>query len=279
MKTQFWKRRNGKWRRPKLNKNLTLETLKRREREVEHEISDLRTTVEKIQQDTELYKRANDAISRKVAELRNEQQAVIDAGRGPTNVFLAAIRKMRLSDGQKTKLAQIEARISELWASNRHLNESHKLGYFYSKIENRKDLLEQIKRALILRERKAERDLEAKEKKQRYQKYLTEELSRARAMAETETSKIRKQAQQKRERIERAPDCPYCGQSLWDKQTHLDHIYPVSKGGKSLEANMVYVCAECNSKKKDMTLGVFIQKYQLDYETIRERLFSLGKEW
>lgn len=279
MKTAYWRRRGGKWQRPKLNKRLTLETLKRKESEVELEIAELRGTIEKIKQEAEMYNKTASFISGKVRELETEKQAVIDAGRGPTNALFAAFRKMRLSDGQKNRLAQLDSRIADFRASNGHRDETHKFNYIYSKIENRQDLLGQIKHALVAGERKAEREKEIKEKRQSHQKYLASELSRARAIAETETSKIRKQAQQKRDRIERASSCPYCGQSLAGREVHLDHIYPVSKGGRSLEANMVYVCAECNSKKKDLTLGVFIEQHNLNYSLICERLSSLGKEW
>ncbi len=74
------------------------------------------------------------------------------------------------------------------------------------------------------------------------------------------------------------PNCPYCGESLGDTP-HADHIYPVTKGGHSVAANMVLVCAACNLKKGSMTLRAFIMRYGLDRETIEMRLHELGKDF
>lgn len=78
-------------------------------------------------------------------------------------------------------------------------------------------------------------------------------------------------------KIEKNDECPYCGEQI-GSAAHADHIYPVSKGGRSVKKNMVYVCASCNLKKKDLTLTMFIKKYELDRDEIEERLFALGKE-
>lgn len=72
--------------------------------------------------------------------------------------------------------------------------------------------------------------------------------------------------------------CPYCGQNLGD-QPHADHIYPVSKGGLSIESNMVYICNNCNLKKKGMTLNSFIRLYRLDRERIEGVLGDLKKDF
>jgi 5-methylcytosine-specific restriction endonuclease McrA len=73
-------------------------------------------------------------------------------------------------------------------------------------------------------------------------------------------------------------NCPYCGESLGETP-HADHIYPVTKGGHSVAANMVLVCAACNLKKGSMTLRAFIMKYGLDREAIEMRLHELGKDF
>lgn len=62
-------------------------------------------------------------------------------------------------------------------------------------------------------------------------------------------------------------------------EPHADHIYPVSKGGRSMPKNMVYVCAPCNSQKINLTLAGFIKKYNLDRDEIERRLQELGKEF
>jgi 5-methylcytosine-specific restriction endonuclease McrA len=72
--------------------------------------------------------------------------------------------------------------------------------------------------------------------------------------------------------------CPYCGIRLSDDK-HADHIYPIAKGGESTIKNMVFVCVNCNSKKKDMTLQMFIKKFQLDRNKIEKTLEEMGKEF
>jgi 5-methylcytosine-specific restriction endonuclease McrA len=60
---------------------------------------------------------------------------------------------------------------------------------------------------------------------------------------------------------------------------HVDHIYPISKGGHSVETNMVKVCGDCNLKKGSLTLREFIAKYKLDRDAIERRLDELGKKF
>mgnify|MGYP001559615561 CR=1 FL=1 len=42
--------------------------------------------------------------------------------------------------------------------------------------------------------------------------------------------------------------CYYCGKR---KVLTLDHVIPISKGGKHMKENIVPACRSCNSKKKD----------------------------
>lgn len=81
-----------------------------------------------------------------------------------------------------------------------------------------------------------------------------------------------------RRKLIRQPWCPYCG-CLLGADSHADHIYPVSKGGRSVPKNMVYVCAQCNNMKKNLTLTGFIRKFSLDRVAIEGRLEQLHKEF
>lgn len=45
--------------------------------------------------------------------------------------------------------------------------------------------------------------------------------------------------------------CQYCGSK---KDLTIDHVVPVSKGGKSTWTNMVTACHKCNNKKGDKSL-------------------------
>jgi 5-methylcytosine-specific restriction endonuclease McrA len=81
-----------------------------------------------------------------------------------------------------------------------------------------------------------------------------------------------------RTKLDRTETCPYCGGPL-GISPHADHIHPVSKGGLAEVKNMVFVCSECNSKKSNMTLNQFIDKFNLHRESIFNKLKSLGKDY
>ena len=44
--------------------------------------------------------------------------------------------------------------------------------------------------------------------------------------------------------------CYYCGSNVGAKNLTMDHIVPLSRGGKSKKGNLVQACKECNNKKK-----------------------------
>jgi 5-methylcytosine-specific restriction protein A len=46
--------------------------------------------------------------------------------------------------------------------------------------------------------------------------------------------------------------CYYCGRRVPPKELTMDHIVPLSRGGKSTKSNVVPVCKECNTKKKHL---------------------------
>ncbi len=45
-------------------------------------------------------------------------------------------------------------------------------------------------------------------------------------------------------------ECYYCGSNVGAKNLTMDHVVPLSRGGKSKKGNIVPACKECNSKKK-----------------------------
>lgn len=73
--------------------------------------------------------------------------------------------------------------------------------------------------------------------------------------------------------------CPYCEEELIDRQTHVDHIYPLSRGGLSTEVNMVEVCSTCNLYKSDLTLWEYVQQQGLDWLAVTQRLTALSKRF
>lgn len=47
--------------------------------------------------------------------------------------------------------------------------------------------------------------------------------------------------------------CHYCGEIFKTKELTMDHVVPLSRGGKSTKGNIVPCCKDCNNKKKHMT--------------------------
>ena len=51
--------------------------------------------------------------------------------------------------------------------------------------------------------------------------------------------------------VEHGFSCYYCGkQNAW---THVDHVIPISRGGKNDPRNIVPACNSCNVSKRDRT--------------------------
>ncbi len=46
--------------------------------------------------------------------------------------------------------------------------------------------------------------------------------------------------------------CHYCGKEVGFAALTMDHLLPLSKGGRSSKENIVACCKECNSLKKSM---------------------------
>ena len=46
--------------------------------------------------------------------------------------------------------------------------------------------------------------------------------------------------------------CYYCGGKTTPAELTMDHVVPLTKGGRSVKNNLVCCCKECNTKKKTM---------------------------
>lgn len=44
--------------------------------------------------------------------------------------------------------------------------------------------------------------------------------------------------------------CHFCGGAFSPSELTMEHIVPLSRGGKSVKSNLVAACKECNNKKK-----------------------------
>lgn len=65
-----------------------------------------------------------------------------------------------------------------------------------------------------------------------------------------------------RERIMRRDNytCKICGKCMPDEVgLHIDHIIPVSKGGKSIEPNLQVLCSKCNGHKSNKSTNSDIE--------------------
>lgn len=67
--------------------------------------------------------------------------------------------------------------------------------------------------------------------------------------------------------------CQYCGKQPPDTVLHLDHIKPVSKGGKNTLLNLVTSCQECNLGKsnKELSDDSAIKKQQKQLSDMAEK--------
>jgi 5-methylcytosine-specific restriction enzyme A len=45
-------------------------------------------------------------------------------------------------------------------------------------------------------------------------------------------------------------ECYYCGRIVGRENLTMDHVVPLTRGGKSSKGNLVAACKECNNKKK-----------------------------
>lgn len=60
------------------------------------------------------------------------------------------------------------------------------------------------------------------------------------------------------------PKCHYCGESLDELNSNLDHKIPRSKGGSNKKENLVLSCKKCNNKKADMMYEDFLNSLLKD---------------
>lgn len=69
--------------------------------------------------------------------------------------------------------------------------------------------------------------------------------------------------------------CQYCGEKPPEVILHLDHIFPVSKGGKEEIENMITACADCNLGKSTMELGKAPKQIMKNSDDLQERYDQL----
>lgn len=71
--------------------------------------------------------------------------------------------------------------------------------------------------------------------------------------------------------------CAYCDEGLLPTNYHVNHITPISLGGKTEKRNLALSCYNCNIKKSEFLLDFFIKKNGLNKERIYSKLRELNK--
>lgn len=46
--------------------------------------------------------------------------------------------------------------------------------------------------------------------------------------------------------------CHYCGAVVQASELTMDHVVPLSRGGRSVRSNLVPACKACNTRKKEL---------------------------
>jgi hypothetical protein len=74
--------------------------------------------------------------------------------------------------------------------------------------------------------------------------------------------------------------CAYCQKHLSPTEFIFDHVVPESEGGDDEINNIVLSCYECNSKKSNKPLDVFLKENFIDHQRVLDRVLNtlLDKE-
>lgn len=66
--------------------------------------------------------------------------------------------------------------------------------------------------------------------------------------------------------------CVYCDEDLVDKEIHLDHVIPESRGGLTTMTNLQVTCRKCNLAKGVLSESEFTQRLRQRAQNILARL-------
>jgi 5-methylcytosine-specific restriction endonuclease McrA len=65
--------------------------------------------------------------------------------------------------------------------------------------------------------------------------------------------------------------CQYCAETLEPNQLNIDHVIPLSRGGKTNWENCVTSCVPCNSRKANKIAKPMREPFKPDYWTLSSR--------
>ena len=66
--------------------------------------------------------------------------------------------------------------------------------------------------------------------------------------------------------------CVYCDEDLTDKEIHMDHVIPESKGGPTTFDNLQVTCRKCNLAKGVLSESEFTNRLRTRAMNILHRL-------
>ena len=66
--------------------------------------------------------------------------------------------------------------------------------------------------------------------------------------------------------------CVYCDEDLSDKEIHMDHVIPESKGGQTTYDNLQVTCRKCNLAKGVLTESEFTERLRTRAINILNRI-------
>lgn len=74
--------------------------------------------------------------------------------------------------------------------------------------------------------------------------------------------------------------CQLCGKQMFDNVgLHIDHIIPISKGGKTVESNLQVLCSVCNLKKSDKIITTTPIDNQSFIATTKDKINQINDDY
>lgn len=74
--------------------------------------------------------------------------------------------------------------------------------------------------------------------------------------------------------------CQYCGNKPEKYELNIDHIVSVDNGGDNEDDNLITICASCNSRKINLDVFDFIEKYnKTPLHNLSKKLDTLSKKY
>ena len=250
--------------------------------ELERKFRECEERIHKLQKNVNAACSRRDQLDADVQRLELTKERIC-SDKSAWHVGLLGKRPGTMRDEAKALVENIDLEISSIksktyrFEGREYSSIENLLAYLRSEFQTLQVLISKISNAMYaLRENstraKAATEVAAREtvKKEKQERIL--------AMAQAHAGLIREASRGVLKKLSKNHPCPYCFGDL-GKNPHADHIHPVSKGGQAKVANMVYVCACCNAKKRDMTLNQFIENFQLDRSRVFAALRALGKDY